>query len=796
MKLKSIENNKVVFTKNAKNLLAKMMAEEDIKIQYRNVHTASFDVINRVLTVPIWKEMSADLADLILGHEVAHALWTPSDEDVLEDAINRSNKDFVNVVEDARIEKKIKKRFPGLRGPMYRGYKELEEKNFFGIKDKELSSLNFIDRINIFYKASMSDAEMKSIFSNEEISMVSKVGKTETFSEVADVAEEIFNWLKENAPEQSFSDSETSQEFEIGEEESFDPSAFSIDIENTPLEDDDSPENETDGSDSNQSSDEEDSNESSENSESNSQSDSSGGEDTDNSENENSQNTDNSDCEQTGSVSNGQSGSRNLSTNENENEFVSITDSSFSENLKTLVDHNANEIDNIIISDIDLKRHVTSYKEYHNMVEGSKKHVIENYSALVKENDCFSLYKKVLSENNASIGYLVKEFELKKSAEEYARSYQAKSGNINSSKLWSYQLNEDIFKKKMITPEGKNHGMVMITDWSGSMHDQLYDTVVQTIILATFCRRAGIPFDVYNFSDNKRHTKGYVNSYHETKQQPSMHSKTVIDHDVVLQHVLSSSMKKSEFQKACDNYLFVAWAIKSYWGMINTTELQLGGTPLNHSLLILDKVLHEFKQKHGIEKLSFIVLTDGGAGDQIKYMNHTISQNREDIYERAIYEAHRNIKTHLVYHERTKKTFVFKNGNPAYDKDATNTTEFLVKMLKEVHSASSIGFFVCSRNRDVTGAIQHYCFRKSTMWPRRSEISPLRSKLKKEGFISANNCGYDDYYIIDMRTQNVEEQLTIDEHMTKAKIARQFSKFQSSKKVSRAMLNKFVDNIK
>ena len=186
----------VLYTKNSKSLLAKMMAEEDITIQHKNIDTAYFDIKNRILAVPIWKDMSDDLYDLFMGHEVGHALYTPSDTDILQEACSRSSKDFINVVEDARIERDVKNKFPGLRGPFFRAYQELMNKNFFGIQGKELSGLGFIDRINVFFKSSMTDFEIKKIFSDEEIVLVNKVASTKTFAEVADVSEEIFNFLK------------------------------------------------------------------------------------------------------------------------------------------------------------------------------------------------------------------------------------------------------------------------------------------------------------------------------------------------------------------------------------------------------------------------------------------------------------------------------------------------------------------------------------------------------------------------------------------------------------------------
>ena len=145
----------MIQTKNSnKDLLAKLMATEDINVLHKNVPTAYFDVVNRTLVCPILKEdMSPELYDLFMGHEVGHALNTPAEG--WHDAVSEKGmtfKGYLNVIEDCRIEKMVKSKYPGLRRSFYAGYKELAHDDFFGIKDQNLQTLNLIDRINLFFK--------------------------------------------------------------------------------------------------------------------------------------------------------------------------------------------------------------------------------------------------------------------------------------------------------------------------------------------------------------------------------------------------------------------------------------------------------------------------------------------------------------------------------------------------------------------------------------------------------------------------------------------------------------------
>ena len=60
---------------NSKDQLAKLLATENVTVQHSvQANTASFDLKNRVLTLPILKYRDGDVVDMMQGHEVGHAL--------------------------------------------------------------------------------------------------------------------------------------------------------------------------------------------------------------------------------------------------------------------------------------------------------------------------------------------------------------------------------------------------------------------------------------------------------------------------------------------------------------------------------------------------------------------------------------------------------------------------------------------------------------------------------------------------------------------------------------------------
>ena len=177
-------------TQEVKGTLAKLLATENLTVEHRRVSTACFDVDKRLLILPIWKTASNTVYDLLVGHEVGHALYTPNDP------FGDAPKAFVNVIEDARIERLMKETYPGLRKSFFEGYTELWNDDFFGVKHEELENLPLIDRINLYFKGNSSMP-----FNEDEQVWVEKVSNTKTFKDVVDLANEMYGHAKEKQAE-------------------------------------------------------------------------------------------------------------------------------------------------------------------------------------------------------------------------------------------------------------------------------------------------------------------------------------------------------------------------------------------------------------------------------------------------------------------------------------------------------------------------------------------------------------------------------------------------------------------
>ena len=183
-----------------KGQLAKLLATEDLIIENRKVSTASFDVGRRVLTLPMWEKASGTVYDLLVGHEVGHALYTPADNWMVEYPDVPTS--FVNVLEDVRIEKLMKQKYAGLSKTFYNGYSQLAEQDFFELEQHDIEDMGLADRINIHYKIGNFT---KVSFTSEEQWFVDQAFKTNTFKDVLELSQKLYEFVKEQQEAQTLS---------------------------------------------------------------------------------------------------------------------------------------------------------------------------------------------------------------------------------------------------------------------------------------------------------------------------------------------------------------------------------------------------------------------------------------------------------------------------------------------------------------------------------------------------------------------------------------------------------------
>ncbi len=211
-------------------------------------------------------------------------------------------------------------------------------------------------------------------------------------------------------------------------------------------------------------------------------------------------------------------------------------------------------------------------------------------------------YVKFKREAQKEVNYLVKEFERRKSAGAYARATTSRTGILDTKNLHTYKFNEDLFKKVTILPDGKNHGLVFVLDWSGSMSREMLDTIKQLYNLIWFCTKLQIPFEVYAFTQcfpNRNEETGETETSYEPKD--GLFS---VDPNFSLMNLFTSKVRGKKLDEQLKNLFAVVGSFTNYdAARVVPVGMGLSGTPLNESIVALHKIIPQFRKENNVEKV-------------------------------------------------------------------------------------------------------------------------------------------------------------------------------------------------
>ena len=787
-----------------KSLLAKLLATENVTVEHGKFSTASFDVKNRVLRLPIWKEMSGSLYDLMVLHEVGHALWTP--EAGWHESASKKGpgfKSFLNVVEDARIERKIKDKYPGGRKSFTDGYLELVRKDFFGTKGVDLNELNLIDRINLYFKAGSSNGIE---FSEEENGFIEKVATTRSWDDVVRVSEELYEYAKDHDSDTDMSDHEYSS-FEFGDDEDSedeemesdgDASGENSEVDETlekfkehlkDLLEAGEEEKEDSGSSTGTGEGEGESEEKS-GSETGKSEKAKEGEEADKGENGKEENSSDGDKKISSGSEGGTITDKDLSKGVEDYKPSSITDNNFRNKEELLVDDSDGSYEYVNLPKSNLEKIIIDYKDVHSEI---REHYVDADSHYEASNQILEAGKSFIefrNKNKKTVEYLAKEFEMKKAADAHSRSLTANSGIVDSSLLHTYKYNEHIFKKISVTPDGKNHGLIMVVDWSGSMHRNIKGTVEQMMTLVMFCKRVNIPFEVFLFTDR------YYSESRDTGETYSRWTHKEIRYgDLVINgfHLLnmfSSRMRAAELHSAYINMTAIAGSYERKWNYYGggyhsiPDKYDLGGTPLNNSLFAMNDFIPYFKTKNNVQIVNMVYLTDGESGGSNTYWTPGRTEkdddrSRETSHFGRYYSSGGKRPKTFIRDLETKKEYLFEDGRG-------RMTALLVEILRDKHNINIVNFFLIER-------LKRWDF---TRWTNDPESS-MKEFRKEKSVVYRDVEGWSSLYIMkggrDLQTE--EKILEIGEDATRGQIRKAFSKFSKGRLENKKLLSQFVDMV-
>jgi len=681
-------------TTQSQDILAKLLATENVTVIRSNVSTASFDIKNRVLTLPKWKKLTPEIEEMLILHEVGHALYTTEDGYGIVYTEKRHLRGYSNIIEDVRIEKKMKERYPGSRKSFNSGYTQLNERDFFGVKDRDLSDLLLIDRINLYYKVGYNAGIP---FTAEEYAFVQKADKCITEQDVIDLAEEIYNYSKgkklvedEDEQEEKKKRRVKRNDYDTDDEDMYDDyDMFDEDFEEDESEEDPQLDPET---------------------------------------------IDNFD--------------KSLDKHQDRDSRTYYVEPKFE-----------------LTSDDP----IVSYKR---ILDQLYAHYEEGYITILKQRA--STFKV---ESNNIVNYLVKEFEMRKSATAYKRSKISKLGQLDTRKLFAYKLKDDLFKQITTVQEGKKHGMIFLLDWSGSMMNCMEETVQQVINLAMFCQKIKIPYQVLAFSD------GY--SRDAVRDTASINENGIDRMDAFsLLELFSDKMNTREFNRMLEALLDRPWHKRSTFG--------LNGTPLNHALLYMCDYIGKFIHLNNVEKMNLIVLTDGESNTLHRYDFNSTGQTGLKSGPTYITENNATVKvnaTTILRDPITRKEYIITD-------DTVEQTVVFMKLMKDRYQLRTTGFFVTvSNHRYIDRFLRYNMPEENLSTSHRYQRSiEIQSKLRKDKAVVLKDIpARDEMYLILSTNKIVDEDIDdVNQNMSASQISKQLTKMFTSRRTSRVVLNSFI----
>jgi len=477
---------------------------------------------------------------------------------------------------------------------------------------------------------------------------------------------------------------------------------------------------------------------------------------------------------------------------EDDNEPQSVTDRSFRQREQELVNETGKifmyelpdaVLENIILPNTEV---VNDLEKYFREQVADPNRTYGRYG-ISYDTVVQKCVRKFNTNNKKVIMHILKEFEMRKKANEYARTQTARTGELNMNVLHKYRFSNDLFKKITVVPKGKNHGFIMFVDMSGSMSDILRNTIEQMLVLASFCKLAKVPFEVYGFSDDAYGNK----KLHEMMSKNRFVSNRAVDMTMShtwfhLKHLIGSSLSPVQYRRAFNAMCVVANEYGRAYDYTckendhggwrydwDTSGFGLNGTPFLETLLASRGIITAFQNKHQLDVCNVVYLTDGDGGSNLSYplMNN----------DSGFYDDRRKSVVYFI-DKKTKKKVKLSNYH--------TMQPAITELVADVTGCKHIGFYVGNK-KAIQRDVKYLVSDKSSI-----EQDVAKKTFREHNYFVVDRLGYDKYFYVGLPSTNiVDDKLEITSDMNKNKMAREFSKNVGSKKSNRLLLTKLAEEL-
>jgi hypothetical protein len=306
-----------------------------------------------------------------------------------------------------------------------------------------------------------------------------------------------------------------------------------------------------------------------------------------------------------------------------------------------------------------------------------------------------------------------------------------------------------------------------------------------------FCRKIGVPFEVYAFSTEYRKSIQQDQTDRESnwRWSDSKNDNAIeFDSGFYLLNLLSSRMSNQAYRNMANDLLVYALCCESTHSYDTNFKrratmheaLALGGTPLNSTIFAMSKMVDEFKIRNRLEVVNAVILSDGEDSSSL-YTTRTVSSYSSRIGP----ESYNTVS--YVFDKETRKTYKVKNS----------ITEVLLQILKDRTGCNLIGFYIVQNRK---GHFSNAFCRLQPNEIAKCEIAYM--EFKNEKVHTMIGVGYDEYYLIPggsaLETEDDDLDDLLGENNTQVstrKLKGAFLKMNQNRLTNRVLLKKFIEQV-
>ena len=310
------------------------------------------------------------------------------------------------------------------------------------------------------------------------------------------------------------------------------------------------------------------------------------------------------------------------------------------------------------------------------------------------------------------------------------------------------------------------------------MQYTLLDTCKQMFNLLWFCKKVGIPFDVYAFtnewgSESPEDFPHQLVDHYEKKE-----NLLCVPNDFNLLNILTSKVSAKDMEHQMINIWRHAVGFSRTYRSFYTwgRKMALSGTPLNEALVSLHQILPKFQKENNVQKVQCVVLTDGEA---CPLSRHKVIKRYWENDSQFLGHARHDYWKTILRDRKTGTMYKFESGN------FNGFTDVMLKNLKDNFPTVNFVGIRLLAPRDANGFIKLY---NDDYF----ETTKLQTEWKKEKSFVIRNSGYDAYFGMSCAALAQEVEFDVDEGATKSKIKSAFAKSLKTKKLNKKVLGEFI----